>query len=276
MTVIDAHQHFWRYDPAIHTWMTDRMTAIQQDFMPGALKRELNGHGVEACVAIQADQSDRETRFLVDLARSYPFIRGVVGWTDLQSTQVEEQLERYGDEPVIKGFRHVVQDEPDPEFMLRPSFHNGISLLGKYDFSYDILVFPHQLDAALQLVQKFPGQSFVIDHLAKPGILDQKIEPWRTYMNELGKYDQVYCKISGMVTEAPWHEWQYEDFVPYLDTVLEAFGAGRLMFGSDWPVCLLSASYYDVKEIVERYISALTTSERSMIMGENAARFYHL
>ncbi len=276
MTVIDAHQHFWKYDPAVHTWMDDRMVAIKKDFMPDVLKEELDSNGVEGCVAVQADQSDHETRFLIDLAKSYPFIRGVVGWTNLQSTGVGECLEKYTDEPVVKGFRHVVQDEPNPAFMQQQSFQNGISLLGKHNFTYDILILPHQLSAALQLVRKFPDQLFVIDHLAKPGISDQKMEPWRTYIYELGRHDHVYCKVSGMVTEAHWHGWQYEDFLPYLDAALEAFGAERLMFGSDWPVCLLSAGYNKVKQITDRYISGLSSSEQSMIMGENTVRFYRL
>ena len=276
MTVIDAHQHFWKYDPGVHTWMKEEDAVIKKDFLPDALKIELEHNGVNGCVAVQADQSDHETGFLVDLAKAYPFIRGVVGWTDLQGPKVVEYLEMYADEPLVKGFRHLVQDEPDPQFMLRPSFQQGIAALSQYNFTYDVLVFPHQLEAALALVKKFPGQAFVIDHLAKPGIQGQEMEPWRSYLFELGKQDQVYCKISGMVTEADWHHWNYEDFVPYLDVALEAFGPERLMYGSDWPVCLLSASYESVKQIIDRYVSRLTPAEQSMIMGENATRFYQL
>ncbi|TRX57627.1 amidohydrolase family protein [Fulvivirga sp. M361] len=276
MKVIDAHQHFWNYDPAVHTWMSEQMDVIKKDFTPDLLKKELEAHDVNGCVAVQADQSEDETMFLIELARSNEFIKGVVGWVDLQNNKIEEYLSRYVDEPVVKGFRHVVQDEADPEFMLRKSFQHGISVLGDHDFTYDILIFPKQLTAALQLVLNFPNQPFVIDHLAKPDIRDHEMGQWQKYMYELGKHDHVYCKISGMVTEADWHGWSYEDFLPYLDSVLEAFGPQRLMYGSDWPVCLLSATYGKVKHIVDQYISTLSSSEQSLIMGENAIKFYQL
>ena len=276
MKVIDAHQHFWNYDPAVHTWMSDQMDVIKKDFTPDLLKKELEAHDVNGCIAVQADQSEDETKFLIELARSHEFIKGVVGWVDLQNKKIEECLARYVDEPVVKGFRHVVQDEPDPGFMLRKSFQHGISVLRDHDFTYDILIFPKQLTAALQLVLNFPDQPFVIDHLAKPNIRDHEMGQWQKYMQELGKHDHVYCKISGMVTEADWHGWSYEDFLPYLDGVMEAFGPQRLMYGSDWPVCLLSATYGKVKHIVDQYISTLSSSEQSLIMGENAIKFYQL
>ena len=276
MTTIDAHQHFWKYNPQKHSWISDEMSVLKRDFLPADLKIEMDKNGVDACIAVQADQSENETVFLLNLATLHPFIKAIVGWIDLRSKLIEEALEKFSGETLLKGFRHVVQDEPNPDFMLGKAFQNGIAALKKHDFTYDILIYPQQLPAAVALVEKFQNQSFVIDHIAKPHIAKGSLENWETHIKTLGEFEHVYCKLSGMVTEAQWKNWQYEDFVPYLDIVFEAFGTDRLVFGSDWPVCLLSAGYSEVKTIITQYISRLSVNEQEKIMGLNASRFYQL
>ena len=276
MIKIDSHQHFWKYDPQKHSWISDEMGVLKRDFLPGDLKIELDKNDMDACVAVQADQSEDETNFLVNLAKNNPFIKGVVGWVDLRSNQVEASLEKFRNEPLIKGFRHVVQDEPDPDFMLGAAFQNGINALQKYGYTYDILIYPQQLPATISMVQKFQNQPFIIDHIAKPHISSKSMDNWQSSIKKLGEFEHVYCKLSGMVTEAQWKTWKYEDFEPYLDVVFEAFKPERLVFGSDWPVCLLSAAYVDVKSIIEQYIWKLSEYEQNKIMGLNASHFYQL
>ncbi|RED94980.1 amidohydrolase family protein [Marinoscillum furvescens] len=275
--VIDSHQHFWQYDPQRHSWMTQEMVSIQQDFTPELLQEVYQSNGVDGCVAVQADQSEEETHNLLALAKAHSFIKGVVGWVDLRSEAIAERLSYFSDQPVIKGFRHVVQDEPDHHFMLGSEFKRGITALKTHDYTYDILIFAHQLPAAVQLVDLFPNQPFVIDHIAKPVIGDtDNFSFWQKHIKALSAHEQTYCKISGMVTETTWGQWTYEDFEPYMEAVLEAFGPKRLMFGSDWPVCLLSGDYKQVKGIVERFIHTLSKDEQQQIMGGNAASFYGL
>lgn len=272
--IIDAHQHFWQYNPVRDTWMPDAV--IRRDFLPEHLAPVLAVNGVEGCVAVQAGQSEDETHFLLELAEKHYFIKGVVGWVDLRAPDLEERLQYFAQFPKLKGFRHIVQGEADDRFLLREDFCRGIALLGKYNFTYDILVFPHQLPAVLEFVAQFPNQRFVIDHLAKP---DYKKEPdhnWAQHMRAIGRHHNVYCKLSGMVTEADWKNWEQENFDPMLEVVLTAFGSSRTMFGSDWPVCLLAAEYAEVKEILEHYISGFSHSEAGMIMGGNARTFYKL
>jgi L-fuconolactonase len=274
-TIIDAHQHCWRYHPVQHAWIDDAMAAIRRDFMPADLEAVLAANGVAGCVAVQADQTEAETDFLLELASRHAFIKGVVGWVDLRSDTVEERLEYYQQFPLLKGFRHILQGE-DPAFMLQPTFLRGISLLQRYGFTYDILVFPQHLPAVLELVKQFPDQPFVIDHIAKPYIKDRRIDGWKKEMQALANYPHLMCKISGMVTEADTRQWKADDFIPYLDAVTNAFGTDRLMYGSDWPVCLVAASYEQVLGIVQNYFSSFSATGQEAVFSKNAAAFYHL
>jgi L-fuconolactonase len=273
---IDSHQHFWRYNPSSHAWIDSTMGVLKKDFLPEDLEPLLQNHELDGCVAVQADQSEAETDFLLKCAEEHPFIKGVVGWLDLCAEDIEEKLQEYSKNPLLKGLRHIVQDEPDEYFMLRPEFLRGISLLEKYGLTYDILIFPKHLSSALELVKLFPNQPFVVDHIAKPKI-NGKIEPcWEHYMNQLGQQDHVYCKASGMVTEAKWGKWSKSDFIPYLDVVFQSFGAERIMFGSDWPVCLLSAEYKQVNCILTQYLTKYPRESRKQVMGLTAQKFYKL
>ena len=273
---IDAHQHFWHYDPQRHAWIDDRMQALRRDFLPRDLAPILQRNGMDGCIAVQADQSEAETDFLLEQSRQYAFIKAVVGWIDLRSEAIRERLDHYQQYPKLKGFRHVVQDEPDPGFLLREDVRKGIEAVGEYGYTYDLLVFPKQLKAALQTVRALPQQQFVLDHIAKPAIAAGKLESWRTLIQELAALPNVYCKVSGLVTEARWADWQYEDFVPYLQVVTEAFGPDRLLFGSDWPVCLLAADYERMKAIVDRYTRDWSATERAGFFGGNASKAYRI
>lgn len=273
---IDSHQHFWRYDAAKHSWITDAMAMLKRDFMPADLNREMQATGIDASIAVQADQSEAETLFLLDLAKRHPNIAGVVGWVDLGADDLPEKLRSFSRHDKLCGFRHVVQDEPDDRFMLRKSFVRGIASLREFHFTYDILIYPRHLSAAVELVQKFPEQPFVIDHLAKPPIKTRETATWAGHMREIAAAPNVFCKLSGMVTEADWRHWTKEDFRPYLDVVFEAFRTDRLMFGSDWPVCLLAGTYGQVRELVENYVQNLCNGEKENIFGLNAARVYGL
>lgn len=272
---IDSHQHFWRYTPAEYPWMKPEWS-IRRDFLPPDLAREMAKVGIEGCVAVQAQQTVAEARWLLSLADAEPFIKGVVGWVDLQSDRVEEQLAELARHPRFVGVRHVVQDEPDDNFMLRPAFQRGIGKLRQFNLAYDLLVFPKQLPAAIQLAANFPEQRFVLDHIAKPPIAAGTLSPWREQLRELAKAPNVWCKVSGMVTEAEWDGWRAEDFRPYLDVVLAAFGVERLMFGTDWPVCTLAGSYEQVHGLAADYTRALTAEARAKFFGGNAAEFYRL
>ncbi len=272
---IDAHQHFWQYEPQKHSWINDEMAVIRNDFMPTDLFPELVANKVEGCVAVQADQTEAETTFLCNLAKQHPFIRGVVGWTDLRADTISEQLEEYATEPIVKGFRHVLQGEA-PEFMLQPSFLDGIAQLDSFGFTYDILIFPQHLEAALTLVKTFPNQPFVIDHIAKPFIKTGEISNWQKGIERIAQHENVHCKISGMVTETDYHNWKPADFTPYLDVVVNAFGTNRLMYGSDWPVCKVAATYEQVIGIAKHYFSTFSVAEQTAIFRDNAVRFYNL
>jgi len=252
------------------------MSVIRRDFLSGDLQKVFTENGVDACVAVQADQTTEETDFLISIAENNNFIKGVVGWVDLRSESIEEDLLKYKKYDVVKGFRHVVQGEQDHNFMLRPEFLRGIELLGKYDLCYDILIFPHQLGATLELVKKFPNQKFVIDHIAKPYIKDGFFEGWAVMMREIAKHQNVYCKISGMITEADYKTWTPKQVHPYMKLVFESFGACRLMYGSDWPVCFVAGSYSMVKALVTDFIKDLSQEHQNAIMGGNAAKFYNL
>lgn len=272
---IDSHQHFWKFDPIRDAWIDASMEKIARDFLPEDLKPLLDQTKIDGCVAVQADQSETETEFLLDFAGRYGFVKGVVGWVDLRSPQLSERLEHYCNNSFFKGVRHIVQAEKDG-FMLQESFLKGIQQLKDFNLTYDILIFPHQLEEAVALVKKNPEQAFVLDHIAKPYIKDKKIDQWAKHINQLAAHQNVYCKLSGLLTEADWNHWQEEDFTAYLTVIMEAFGTDRLMYGSDWPVCLLAGSYPHVVRIVENFISSLSTDNQKKIMGQNAHHFYNL
>ena len=274
--VIDSHQHFWKYEPVKHSWIDDDMSVIRRNFSPSDLAKVYQENSIDGCVAVQADQTLEETDFLIDLASINNFIKGIVGWVDLRAENIENVLEKYSTDKIVKGFRHVVQGEADHNFLLRPNFSRGISLLEKHNFTYDILVFPHQLGSVLEFVKKFPHQKFVIDHIAKPYIKDGYFEGWATMMTAIGKHKNVSCKMSGMVTEADFNTWTPEQIHPYMDTVLEAFGSKRILFGSDWPVCLVAGNYSKIKKLTTDFISQLSKIEQNSIMGNNAIEFYNL
>jgi L-fuconolactonase len=274
--IIDSHQHFWHYEPVKHEWIDDDMSVIRKDFTPEDLKEVYDENGIDGCVAVQADQTLEETNFLLELAAENNFIKGVVGWADLRNDAFEAQLEKFQSQEKLKGFRHVVQGEADHNFLLRPKFLRGISILEKHNYVYDILVFPHQLGATLEFVKKFPNQQFVINHIAKPYIKDGYFEGWAMLMKEISRQENVYCKLSGMVTEADYGSWTAREIQPYMELVLNSFGTDRVMYGSDWPVCLVAGNYTKIKELTTNFISELSTCEQQKIMGDNAAKFYNL
>lgn len=276
MQRIDAHQHFWQFDPVRDSWINEKMSVIKKDFLPADLLPVLMENGVDGTVIVQSDQSEKENDFQLANAGKFDFIKGVVGWVDLQSATVEERLAYYSSFEKMKGFRHVLQDEEDRALMLKPAFMNGIARLDGLGFTYDILIFPDQLTSAAELVAAFPQQKFVLDHIAKPEIRNGNIKDWKAKIESLAVHENLYCKISGMVTEADWRNWRQEDFIPYMDTIVEAFGMNRLMFGSDWPVCLVAASYQQVMEITTNYFSAFSDAEKQRFYGGNASEFYNL
>ncbi len=275
MPVIDAHQHFWQYHPDTHSWINEAMSAIRRNFYPTDLQPILQQQQIEACIAVQADQTEAETDWLISLAEKFTFIKGVVGWVDLRADNIRERLAHYHQFPIVKGFRHILQGE-EPAFMLQPDFLRGINALQEFGFTYDILIYPQHLSAALQLVKQFPEQAFVIDHLAKPDIKNGELTEWKKGIELLALCSNVHCKVSGMVTEADWHQWQPSDLFPYLDTVTAAFGMKRLLYGSDWPVCLVAASYERMMAAVKDYYSNFSATEQAALFGQNAAAFYHI
>ena len=275
---IDAHQHFWKYDPVAHSWIDDAMWVIRRDYTPADLLPLLQKAGMDGCVTVQVNQTEDENKEMLALADQYDFIRGIVGWVDLQHPDVEFRLEWYKEAyPKLKGFRHILQSERDRALMLKPAFKRGIGLLKKFGYTFDILIFPDQLGYTREFVAAFPDQPFIIDHIAKPYIKDRFItEEWKDAIRAVAAFPNVSCKISGMVTEADWKNWKPEHFRPYLETVVDAFGPGRIVFGSDWPVCLVAAEYAQVVGMVEDYFAGFSAEDRAAFFGGNAERFYGL
>jgi len=275
---IDAHQHFFDYHQhnEDYGWMSNEHAILKKDFLPTDLLPELQQANLNGSIVVQARQNLRETQWLLDLANQYPWIYGVVGWVDLCANNVAEQLEKFTIDPKLRGIRHIIHDEPDDHFMLRDDFQHGISSLQQYDLAYDLLLFPKHLSIAETLVKNFPQQRFVIDHIAKPPIKAQQFEPWKTEIQKLADYANVYCKVSGMVTEADLKNWHAADFNDYLDAVYHAFGEDRLLYGSDWPVCLLAANYQQQYEILDNYMQQYPATTQQKFFGKNAATFYHL
>ena len=271
---IDAHQHFWQYDPAEYGWIDDSMAALRRDFLPADLQPELAQAGIDACIAVQARQSLEETRWLLELADGNPFIAGVVGWVDLQADDVREQLGTFARRPKLVGVRHIVQAEADDRFLLKPSFCRGVSMLEDVELAYDILIYPRHLGAAAEFVSRFKRQPFVLDHMGKPDVRHGGIDEWQRGIRALAEFPHVFCKVSGLMTEAHWGRWTEDDLRPYLDVVFDAFGASRLMAGSDWPVCTVAGDYSRTVAVLEHYLSDRPERERSAVMGDNAMRFY--
>ena len=273
---IDSHQHFWHYNRDDYPWMDGPRAALRVDYLPPDLQPLMAASGIDGTVAVQARQIQIETDYLLELADRYDFIRGVVGWVDMRADDVEAQLEKYAARPRMVGLRHIVHDEADDRFMLGGNFLRGLAKLKAFDLSYDLLLFPRHLPVAINVVKQFPNQRFVLDHIAKPFIKDGILEPWESDIRRLAAFANVWCKVSGMVTEAAWKAWRQDDYAPYLDVVFDCFGAERIMFGSDWPVCTLAGSYSEVVGIVETYIAALSADEQAAVMGGNAVDFYQL
>lgn len=276
---LDAHQHFWKYSAADYEWITDEMAVLRRDYLPADLEPLLAAAGFNGSIAVQAQQTVGETHWLLALAAQNPFIKGVVGWVDLCSPALGDQLREFNPQghngnPLLVGIRHVVQAELDDEFMLRPDFRRGIAQLADFGLAYDLLLYPRHLPVAAKLVAEFPRQTFVLDHIAKPGIAAGVLDPWRRDIAALAAFPNVACKLSGMVTEARWSHWAADDFAPYLDAVFAAFGPDRLMIGSDWPVCTVAGSYASVMKIVQDYLGGLTHGQRNAILGDNCARIY--
>jgi L-fuconolactonase len=274
MPRIDAHQHFWIYEPDRYAWIDETMQPLRRDFLPADLWPHLQRAGIDRTIAVQACQTIDETDWLLQLAAAHPFIAGVVGWVDLQADGVERALEALSQHDRLVGVRHVVQSEPDDRFLLRPQFCRGIAALGAFDLRYDILIYPRHLAVAADFVARFPEQPFVLDHLAKPEIRSGALEEWARDLRRLAAAPNVHCKLSGLVTEANWRSWTPPDIHPYLDVAFDTFGAGRLMAGSDWPVCTVAADYSRTMSVVEAYLERRPAVERDAVLGDNAARFY--
>jgi L-fuconolactonase len=272
---IDAHQHFWRYGADTHTWIDDGMAGLRRDFLPADVKPAMEAAGFDGSIAVQAQQNIGETEWLLELSAQHPFVRGVVGWVDLRAADVCEQLARLAAYPALCGIRHIVQDEPEG-FMLRTDFQRGIAALAEFDLAYDILIHARQLPECARLVERFPQQRFVVDHAAKPDIRGGALHDWSAGITELARHENVYCKLSGLVTEADWRAWTPADLEPYIDIVLDVFGPDRVMIGSDWPVCTLAGAYGDVMTATATQIEARFPAGTDAVFGENAAQFYRL
>ncbi len=273
--MIDSHQHFWKYSEQEYSWINNEMQVIKRSFLPEDLWPLLSDKNIEGCIAVQARQSEKENTFLLNLAKNNDFIFGVVGWIDLLKDNVENDLIQYKNENKLKGFRHVIQDEPDPEFMLNPVFITSIKKIQAEGYVYDILIYEQQIKATVKFLENFSNEIFILDHIAKPNIKNGLSNNWKEGISNLAKYPNLYCKISGMVTETNWNAWNKEDFYPYIDHIISCFGTERVMFGSDWPVCLLSADNYGaVFNLIKEYCEQFSEEERRKIFRDNAMSAY--
>ncbi len=274
--VIDSHQHFWKYNPVRDSWIDESMQVIRKDFLPKDLKPILEANNVDGCIAVQADQSEEETQFLLKCAAENSYIKGVIGWLDLRAENIEERLTHFSKNKKFIGVRHIVQAEQDESFMLKPKFINGIQKLEKFGLTYDILIHEHQLKQAIALVEKYPNQTFVLDHIAKPKISNGIDEVWKKNLILFASHANVSCKLSGMVTETKNFKWKGTDFTPFLDILVETFGMDRLLYASDWPVCLLAGEYHAVLQILTNYFIDFSKEDKIKFMGGNAKRIYNL
>jgi L-fuconolactonase len=272
---IDAHQHFLKFDSQKHAWINDEMKKIQRDFLPDHLLPVLKTNGFDGCVTVQVDQTEEENNFLLSIAKQNSFVKGLVGWVDLKGDTLDERLQYYKQFSIIKGFRHIVQGE-QKGFLQDQKFIQGVKKLAHYGFTYDLLIYHYQLPESLEFVAQVPDVKIVVDHIAKPSIRSGEKTHWELNMAALSTFPNVFCKMSGMVTEANWTGWKKDDFYPYMDEVFESFGAKRILYGSDWPVCLVAATYEQQLEIVTTHINSLSANERDQIMGRNAINFYNL
>ena len=275
MKIIDTHQHFWNYDTTRHEWINEEMRAIRKNFLPEQLAPILKENKVDGCISVQVDQTTEETDFLLALAKEHSFIQGVVGWVDLRASNLEDTLENYRDAKALKGFRHIIQGQA-AGFMLQPNLIQGLKKLATRNYTYDLLIYAHQLKEANEFIKQVTELPIVIDHVAKPNIKDSEMEDWKKEITALAKYPNVYCKISGMATEANWETWTMTGLQPYLDTVVAAFGTERIMFGSDWPVCLVASSYAKWLNGVQKYFNTFSSTEQEAIFAGNVIKFYKL
>jgi L-fuconolactonase len=274
--MIDSHHHFWRYDPQEYGWISESMSILRRDYLPVDLHPVAHAAGIDGVVSVQARQTVEETRWLLELADQDDFIRGVVGWAPLASDSVRQDLERFAGQPKLKAVRHVLQDEPDDNYVLRDDFNRGIALLKEFGLRYDILIFERHLPQSIEFVDRHPGLTFILDHVAKPRISDGILSPWRENMRELARRPNVHCKLSGMATEADLHSWTPEQIRPYMEVALEAFGPRRLMFGSDWPVSLLAVKYPQWVTLVREFAASLAPAEQERLFGGTAIEAYGL
>jgi L-fuconolactonase len=275
-TRIDAHHHFWRYDPLEYEWISNEMSAIQHDFLPADLKQQIEATGIDGVIPVQARQTVEETRWLLSFASQADFIRGVVGWAPLTTYELEETLAEMAQNPKLRGVRHVLQGEPDELYMLRGDFNRGVRLLKHFKLTYDILIYERQLPQTIEFVDFHPNQVFVVDHLAKPRVRENELSPWRENIRELARRANVYCKISGLATEADHHAWTIPQLLPYIETVLEAFGPKRCMFGSDWPVCLVAIPYQEWVDLVNAVVDNFSETEQAQFWSGTAQEAYAL
>ncbi len=276
MTRIDAHQHFWFYKAERDTWIDDSMSVLKQNFLPEDLEPLMDEAGMDGCVSVQAGQSEKETHFLLNLANAFDIVKGVVGWVDLRADDLDARLDHFDRFPPLKGFRHILEEDPDPELITKPNFQDGLKALAERGYTYDILIYAHQLEQTVKAIEELPEMSLVIDHLAKPEIEAGWVEEWESWLRKLSSYEHVHCKLSGLVTEAHWEEWETSDLQPYLDIAYDVFGPGRLMVGSDWPVCTLAASYSEVIEVIEDVMAERPEEAQKKVFGETAVDFYNL
>jgi L-fuconolactonase len=272
--IVDAHQHFWKFDALRHQWITDEMSVLRRNFLPKDLLPIYNKLNIGGCIAVQADESDTETAFLLTLATENDFIEGVVGWIDSKDNLLEEKLNQYSKQTLLKGFRHIIQGRPDDFYFTNPEFHQFLKKLKFYNFTYDILVYEDQLRATIKCTEKFPDQKFILDHCGKPNIKAKNYKDWASQIKILASNPNMYCKLSGLVTEANLNSWTYDDLMPYMEIAAEHFGSERLCFGSDWPVCLLASDYERLYEVTNKFINQLPSKEQENILGINVCRFY--
>jgi L-fuconolactonase len=273
---IDAHQHFWQYDPDRHRWINDEMSAIRRDFFPGDLATILKTLQIDGTIAVQADETVVETTFLLDLAAKNDFIKAVVGWTDLHSLELEKTLYNFKGIEKLAGFRCVMQGAPDEKYLRNDLFANNLKKLAEHGYTYDLLVYHNQLPALISMTEKLPDNQLILDHVGKPDIRNNQFQTWKEQIKILAKHPGIYCKLSGMVTEANYSKWTYDDLLPYLETSAEYFGIDRICFGSDWPVCLVAGSYNKVYEVIEKFVHQLSKSDQEKIFGLNTLQFYKI
>jgi len=273
---IDTHHHFWKYDPVEYGWIGASMSAIRRDFLPGDLQPEIAAAGVSGVISVQARQTLEETRWLLGLADRHKFIKGVVGWAPLVESDVGDVIAELAANPKLRALRHVLQDEADPFYMLREDFNRGVRALHSFGLVYDILIYERHLPQTIQFVDKHPEQIFVLDHLGKPRVRDGEISPWRENIEELAQRPNVYCKLSGLATEAHYKRWTEQQLQPYFETILTAFSPQRVMFGSDWPVCLVAVEYGRWVSLVDKAVSAFSMAEQARIWSETAIEAYRI